>query len=573
MARRQFDQESNRLDYSQLLFPELDYELDFAVGMTYSVDMEALLGIPVSLGMLEDMESNAVHNPFFILEAIRKSSDKLAIFCNADGIKMPQNIRPVYALLENSLFPVDLGAKANFHPKLWVIRYHSSDAVQIKVIILSRNLTFDRSMDIAVEMTGTVDTRNNEAHRPLADMLSFVAGFAGDDKRNQVRSLARDVLRVSRFQCEEQYESYEFLPIGIPKYKNKAESMFSDAQSLIVMSPFLSEGITKQLTETPRQTALITRKASLSPSIYNRFQFVYVPIGELMDNEILEEADKTVEEKRDLHAKIFFKSCYDGNFLYLGSLNASANAFYHNVEFMLKLKYKPYYASFQSVLNDFVPETSCPFERINAVPEDNPIADNEESMDKLSDVIAALKRAKVVSEGKQYRIEIDSDRLETPAEIAPLYRAKVFKPISDRIIFEHMLLKELSELYVIRRDGFYCLVKLPTDGIPIEERDRAIYNDVISSKSGFLSYVAFLLADDYSEAGLEQHDLLETMRGSSELKSNPIASALYERLLRTAVYYPDRLDAVEGIMQKVDPDLVDDEFRSLITTFKKAVRR
>ena len=97
MARRQFDQESNRLDYSQLLIPEPGFALDFAVGMTYSLDMEALLGIPVSLGMLEDMDSSAVANPFFLLEAIRKSSDKLAIFCNADGIKLPQNIRPVYS--------------------------------------------------------------------------------------------------------------------------------------------------------------------------------------------------------------------------------------------------------------------------------------------------------------------------------------------------------------------------------------------------------------------------------------------------------------------------------------------
>lgn len=571
--RRQFDQESNRLDYSALLFPELDYELDFAVGMTYSVDMEALLGIPVSLGMLEDMDSNAAANPFFLLEAIRKSSDKLAVFCNADGIKMPQNIRPVYALLENSIFPVDLGSKSNFHPKLWVIRYRSGDAVQIKVLVLSRNLTFDRSMDVAVSMSGFVDTQNNEAHRPLSDILSFAAGYANEDKRRQIRALARDVLRVSRFSCAEQYDGYRFLPFGIPRYKNKAEELFADAERLIVVSPFLSEGVVKRVTDNPRQTALITRKASLTPSIFSRFQSVYVPIEALLDNELLEESDKSDAQKRDLHAKMYFKKCWEGNFLYLGSLNASANAFYHNVEFMLELKYKPYYASFELVLNDLAPNTASPFEMVNSIDPSIVPENNEESMAGLSDVVAALKSARVTPDGKQYQIVIESGPLDKPADIAPLFRSKAFHPIQKEIVFSHMLLKELSELYVIRRDGDYCLVKLPTEGIPTEERDSAIYNEVIGSKSGFLAYVAFLLADNYSEAGIEQQSLIELYGASDALMDKAVPSALYEKMLRTAAYHPERLDAVESIMSKVDPELVDDDFRAILDTFKKAVRR
>lgn len=74
------------------------------------------------------------------------------------------------ALLENSIFPVSLERNANFHPKLWVIKYHSeTEAAVIKVIVLSRNLTFDRSMDIAVEVTGTIGQETKEENRPLAD--------------------------------------------------------------------------------------------------------------------------------------------------------------------------------------------------------------------------------------------------------------------------------------------------------------------------------------------------------------------------------------------------------------------
>ena len=309
MARRQFNPEENRLDYSQMLCPPPGYDLEFAVGMTYSLDMEALLGVPVSLGMFEDYDSSATQNPFFLLEAIRKCSDKLAIFCNADGIKMPQNIRPVYALLENSIFPVSLERNANFHPKLWVIKYHSeTEAAVIKVIVLSRNLTFDRSMDIAVEVTGAIGQETTEENRPLADMLYFVKKYAVAGKQNAISSLARDVLRVKKFQCEDPFESCRFLPFGIPRYKSQASQMLDDAQSLIVVSPFLSDSIVERLGNGPYETTLVTRLNSVTQKAWDSFQHVYVPSEMLLDDELLGDADQQSVAKRDLHAKIYFKS-------------------------------------------------------------------------------------------------------------------------------------------------------------------------------------------------------------------------------------------------------------------------
>ena len=135
-----------------------------------------------------------------------------------------------------------------------------------------------------------------------------------------------------------------------------------------------------------------------------------------------------------------------------------------------------------------------------------------------------------------------------------------------------MLLRELCELYVIRRGNQYCIAKIPTEGIP-EDRDSAIYNAVIGSKSGFLAYVAFLLADNYTEAGIEQQELMKRLAIGADTTETVIPSALYERLLRTAAFYPKRLDEVEKIMERVSPELVDDSFRTLIRTFREAVKR
>ena len=94
-----FDLANDRLSYSELLRPDAGYTLDFAVGMTYSLDLEVLLGVPVSLGMLDETDSGSMSSPLFILEAIRKSSDRIALFCNAGCIKLPDRIQSVYSLL------------------------------------------------------------------------------------------------------------------------------------------------------------------------------------------------------------------------------------------------------------------------------------------------------------------------------------------------------------------------------------------------------------------------------------------------------------------------------------------
>ena len=131
-----FDLANDRLSYSEMLRPDVGYTLEFAVGTTYSLDLEALLGIPVSMGLLEDGDTEQLRNPLYVLESIRASSDKIAIFCNAGGIKLPDRIQSVYSLLEESVFQVKLGKNANFHPKLWVAsRAFSSCEIETRCLL------------------------------------------------------------------------------------------------------------------------------------------------------------------------------------------------------------------------------------------------------------------------------------------------------------------------------------------------------------------------------------------------------------------------------------------------------
>ena len=44
------------------------YDVEFAVGTTYSLDMKALLIVPYSLGMFGDLSENVKASPLFLLE-------------------------------------------------------------------------------------------------------------------------------------------------------------------------------------------------------------------------------------------------------------------------------------------------------------------------------------------------------------------------------------------------------------------------------------------------------------------------------------------------------------------------
>ena len=58
----------DRLSYSKLLAPEGDYEIEFAIGTTYSLDLNALVGVSMAFGLKEEIEDEFIRNPPLALE-------------------------------------------------------------------------------------------------------------------------------------------------------------------------------------------------------------------------------------------------------------------------------------------------------------------------------------------------------------------------------------------------------------------------------------------------------------------------------------------------------------------------
>jgi len=567
-----FHQELNRLNMGEMLHPEPDYRLEFAVGLTYSMDLEALLGIPVSLGMMDDLDSEHMKNPFFLLEALRKSSDKIAVFCNRGSIKVPKEYRDVFTLLGQSIFEVGIEG-GSFHPKVWFVKYVNNEGSSyFKVITLSRNLTFDRSLDVAVELTGHVGVDINETNRPLSELLLFVSQQADTTKGIKIKSMAEEILKVTAFEGLDQIDNVSFHHFHVSPKSTDPVALFLDALSLIVVSPFLTESVIKQITTRPNDTCLITRKSSITKDVFESFDEVYIVKDGVIDDDLLEE--NTVENlpKRDIHAKIFFKGSYEGNFLYFGSLNATYKAFHNNVEFLVGLKLKPRFRSYYSIKDELVKTEPCPFERLDDF-DASLTPENEDNVTSLSDVLLALGKAKVINVDDKYQIKITCEKLDEPASIRPITNPHAFVPLEKTTLLDNLRLMDLTEFYVVRRNKEDIVVKIETKGIPVDERDNLIYQSVINNKGGFLAYISFMLTDNYAEVILEQDAFYESQRILGKQGTNQTPSALYERLLKAVISDPAKIADIETVMNRLDPSVVSEDFKAMLALFKSVAKK
>ena len=149
------DLKKNRLDYGSLLMPPENYELTHAVATTYSLDLYTLLAIPVALFYSKVLDGSFEETRFDVLESIQKTAGILKVYCQKGKIKVPRKFNWLFAYVEDSICEITPpNHVSSFHPKVWILRFKKSQSITYRVIVLSRNLTFDRSWDLAFHIEG-----------------------------------------------------------------------------------------------------------------------------------------------------------------------------------------------------------------------------------------------------------------------------------------------------------------------------------------------------------------------------------------------------------------------------------
>lgn len=407
---------NDRLDYGQIIAPPTDYKLDFAIGTTYSLDLDALIGACIALGLAEETDSDLMKNPVCLLEALRATGDKVALFCEGGQIHLPNNVTSLYILLEKMVFPVTTSSKrgiaqySSFHPKFWLIKYvNNKNEALYRVVVLSRNLTFDRSWDISFCMDGKKASYETDKNNPVSDFISYLIKQLPDtenasEKQKKLRALLRELKYVEFSLDSKEFYDFNFIPVGISnKYNSKQDALYNllgdSFHEVMIMSPFLSKSVIKDFNDRNKyiehsEHVLITRASELGklkPGDCSNFE-IYTMKDAVIDGESLISEENISTQKQDIHAKIYMIMKYPNTYLYLGSLNASHNALNGNIEFMVKLHSKNRYLNLSKLKNSLfgADEAECPFQiaTLNKAQED----ETDEKTQMLDSVIKAVNR-------------------------------------------------------------------------------------------------------------------------------------------------------------------------------------
>lgn len=604
---------SDRVDYGTMLLPPLGYTLERAIGTTYSLDLEALTAVCINLGLSEEDHDTMLQNPIVTLNALQKVSEKVLIFCEAGQIKKPGNPGTLNILLEKMVVPVALprDKKLNhypaFHPKTWILQYKDSKGnFKYRFVVLSRNLTFDRSWDVAFCMDSEKKSSAVSKTEPLISFVKYLKKQIKNDqtdysrKRNLAKRMISALQGVAFTTDSKEFgENFQILPLGIGdgydmdgdplmnEERNAADYSFHE---LVVFSPFITASVMdswndedRTLTGTVR--SLITRKSELGKlkaSQVSDFN-VYALKDDIVTGENQLSGGESGEKKQqDIHAKIYLRRKYSTVDLYLGSMNATYSGIHKNVEMMIKLTTKNRYYNGQEFLKDIFggkyDNPSNPFEEVIVKNQDAKEDASEQENNRLEcivkDICRTPKRAEIMENGDSFNVHvtIDGDMTWNNVTINP-FRRNVFVPIANDMTFEHMDVLQLSEFYEITVTGetqeIHRIIMIPTIGIP-ENREKAIVNNVVKDKKSFVEYVAFVLGEDYLLTMMEEHNIQESGFSS---KTETRMPALYEKMLRAAYEEPGRLTEIEYLLKMItDQNIVPGEFRKLYETFKKTLQ-
>ena len=601
-----------------VLAPPEGYSLDQALGTTYTLDLLALLRVPLAATALPWSGSSGgpVDNPFALLTALRRNAARVSLFCNAGMTKVPARHVPLLAFLEDAVHPVTPPRSGGvFHPKLWLLRFSPEDAeepIQYRLVVLSRNLTFDRSWDIALTVDGEVIERKRAfpGNRPLSDFIAALpqmARAAGHDlppaASHRAELLSDEVLRVEWW-LPDGFDDMAFHAIG---HDGRASWPVADLHRLLVVAPFVHvPALARLRDETRSEMQLIGRFDELirldRQELAETAQHVDVfdDPGALLDVEddaAPEEAQDGAVELSGLHAKVYVGERLRRAVVYVGSANATSGAFERNVEFLVELEGSRSQHGIDAVRQSLQDAgLLTPFKPGEPVEENEALATLERTLERAAHALAAggLRASAEAAGDARWRlslhrerdVNLDGLRLEArPLSDQTLRRVDL--EATPCVTFPPTGLSSITPFFALRISGragdverhLDVTARLRLDGAP-DGRTEAVTSELLSDRERLLRFILLLLADDAgADRALEELAglLTESEAGGTRSGNTAVLGLpLLEPLLRALHRSPERIDEIDRLLRDIrtaggsTTDLVPAELEQLWTTLNAA---
>jgi hypothetical protein len=424
------------------LRPPVGNTLDRAIATTFSLDLLTTLTVPLAfVGFGLGTEPD----PIELMESVRETADRLDVFCQAGAIVAARWPSEIVALLEPVIHQVPRPRPGHlFHPKLWALRYRDDlGAPSYRVLVLSRNLTADRSWDVLLRLEGQASRRirqeNDELVRLIRALPDLVGAPLQPARADAIRGLADEFRRVELVPPEDA-SGIRFWAFGLPgRRRHDLDELFRGHRHLVI-SPFLSSGgLDAVVRPGPSGTdaTIISRPESLDAlgekTLADADLFVVSPVAELsLDEDDLESTSPTMSLLTGLHAKVTVVEAARRVYVYVGSANSTDAAYGGNVELLCELAGGPSKLGVQAFLGDDAKfrtllEPHVPPE----LPIFDPVAEEALRLDRLLFDIAQTPFSVLAEEADQlWTVVVRSDgALPSPSPAVDLWIAFYDRPL------------------------------------------------------------------------------------------------------------------------------------------------
>lgn len=596
---------------TSFLIPPHGMTFDEAILTTYSLDPAVLLEIPVYLSLLAT-DSKEI-DPYSVLASIKKLKDRITVFSQKGLIQVPQEKKPnpVFSYLEDMIIESVSPRGGVFHPKIWLIRFVNGKDTVYRLVILSRNLTRDNSWDIALQLDGLVEKQQNSKNDPIIYFLSSIIGRIpeGEFKAKKTQQMNKMIgdLRKVKWCLPKGFNdiSFHFLDKGPYPWSIQKN------EKLLIISPFCSDTVLRQLANSSKTCFLLTREEELlalkAETLQAFDQEIYTLADGLVDNDSAndEQSESFQDVKghiltKGLHAKAYIYETLEANqsktHVVVGSANATNAALNHQIndEILVELVSKDTESinvtHFLSTMTGYLTQ----YDDFTVV-EDSNLSEDDQFIEEIrkrlcSTTIRGCCLSDDSSNAWVYVLELDveeenaqSNYQDYEVRLWPITlnekRAQLWNISgkTEKVVFDHLTSSEISSLVAFeikhksRQENLRFVLKIKVTNLPLD-RDAEIIKALIKNKEGFIQYLRLLLGCFYDNTSLGTKNSEADSYWLSRLLDDE--STLFEDLFRIYMQEPERLQDIQNLVQDLgggNSEHIPKEFTQLWHAFEQAI--
>lgn len=586
--------------YTEAVTPPPGYVFDQAVATTYTLDPATVLSLPAHIALAERPTSNAI-DPIKLLESLRRLSNRFNVFVDHAHIKPPSGSNVLYGLLESMVMPTKAPRGGEFHPKLWVLRFVQPEIDEpplIRLLVLSRNITYDRSWDISLQLEGRPGLESIDENRSLGEFVGSLPSYTTQpvesERKIHIERLAEEIKRTA-WELPDRFERVSFHVLGT------GSTPWTPAHTtkMAIISPFLTDEALSWLSDQTRElVAVVSRPDELDRLRSKTLQLAgkWFTLDEAAETEDGEEPER--HDTVGLHAKVYVTETGWWTSLILGSANATSAALLHrsNTEILVELAGRTSRIGGidtllgESGLHDILAEYVKPEE---VTLDDEETVKAEQDLEKARRLLAdAGMIVRCEAEGDDWRLLLTGPAPLSLPGVSGMKAWPITVSVDRRSDVLHLTQSGIADMgnYAtesvtrliafeleseIRNLSLRMVFNLPVVGLP-ENRDDAIFKLILKNREGFLRYILLILGE-YAGDISNVEELTHTGDGASSWGDGFSGEVpILEELARAFSRDPDKLKDIAEIVRRLKRDnehsrIIPDGFTELWKVFEVAM--